>query len=315
MTAPYVRELLAAYGSPRQRVTDEHMFAVTSSGSRMATFRLQIFAAPGTRPVAIAIQTAGEGASLTNGAERYAGDVWRRYFPSLAEPPIWIELQLFPSSPDSPQRFTLVTFSDTEPYELAGPEWCRMSDADVALLVGTHVDRGRGDGCRPWPSEPEELPVYQVAWVALLPRPEGVDRGCMNGTVPRWRSLSRQLVRRRSLRDCCYYHSINWHLVSATAIQITQPARTEGVAGEEITDRVLELARASNLPVADRQVLVELLDAGTGVQIEHGLDGHRFYINGRHRTTAMLDAGVRRTVVIHWEMPTTSPPSPAPSAP
>jgi hypothetical protein len=303
VTAPQVRELLAGCAGSRQRTADEHMFAVTRGGSRMATFRLQIFTAPGARPVAIAIQTTGEGASLMNGAERYAGDVWRRHFPDLAEPPVWIELQLFPDLPDSQQRFTLVTFSKAQPYELAGPRWCRMSDADVALLVGAQVDRGRGHGYQPWPPEPEELPVYQVVWVAVLPRPEGVDRGCMNGAAPWRRSLGRQFVRRRGLRDCCYYHSINWHQVSAAAIQITRQARAEGVASEEFTDRVLELARASDLPVAERQALAELLDAGSGIQIEHGDDDRRFYINGRHRTTAMLDAGVRRTVVIRWEMP------------
>jgi hypothetical protein len=32
-------------------------------------------------------------------------------------------------------------------------------------------------------------------------------------------------------------------------------------------------------------------------------DGHRFYVNGRHRSQAMLDAGVRRTLVVHWDWP------------
>jgi hypothetical protein len=38
-----------------------------------------------------------------------------------------------------------------------------------------------------------------------------------------------------------------------------------------------------------------------GIQIERGDDRRDFYINGRHRTAAMQDAGVRRTLIIRWE--------------
>jgi hypothetical protein len=87
VTAPHVRELLAACAAPRERLTDEHMFTVARDGFRMGTFRLQLFTADDARPVAIATQTAGEGASLTNRAEKYAAEAWRRHFPHLAEPP------------------------------------------------------------------------------------------------------------------------------------------------------------------------------------------------------------------------------------
>ena len=72
MTAPYIRGILEAHAATRQRVTDEHMFTITSGTARMGTFRLQLFTAPGARPVAIATQTTGEGGSLTNRAEKYA---------------------------------------------------------------------------------------------------------------------------------------------------------------------------------------------------------------------------------------------------
>jgi hypothetical protein len=226
MTAPVVQKL-AVHAAARQRGTDEHMYTVACDEHRMGTFRLQLFTAVGARPVAIATQTAGEGASLTNRAEEYAADVWRRHFPGLAEPPVWIELQLFPGIPGHPERFTLVTFSGGQPHELTGPGRCRMSDADVARLVGAAGDRDRrGDGYQPWSREPEELPVYQVAWVGLLPRPDGVDRGCMNGPPPWQLRLGRQLVPRRSTRDCCYYHSVSWQQVSAAAIRIWPTPRT-----------------------------------------------------------------------------------------
>jgi hypothetical protein len=188
-----------------------------------------------------------------------------------------------------------------------------MSDADVARLVGAAVDRGRGHGYQPWPREPEEQPVYQVAWVALLPRPAGVDRGCMNGPPPWQRCLSRQLVPRRSTRDCCYYHSINWHQVSAAAIRIMRQARGEALAGEAFTNRAADLAGTEDLPSLESQALTELLDSGAGIQIERDDDGRRYYINGRHRTTAMLDVGVRRTIIIRWECQT--PPKSATSRP
>jgi hypothetical protein len=248
MTAPVVQKLLAVHAAARQRATDEYMYTVACDEHRMGTFRLQLFTAAGARPVAIATQTAGEGASLTNRAEEYAADVWRRHFPGLAEPPVWIELQLFPGIPGHPERFTLVTFSGAQPHELTGPGRCRMSDADAARLVGAAVDRDRGDGYQPWSREPEELPVYQVAWVGLLPRPDGVDRGCMNGPPPWQLRLGRQLVPRRSTRDCCYYHSVSWQQVSAAAIRIMRKARGEALAGEAFTDRAAEMADAENLP-------------------------------------------------------------------
>jgi hypothetical protein len=32
-------------------------------------------------------------------------------------------------------------------------------------------------------------------------------------------------------------------------------------------------------------------------------DGTRFYVSGRHRSQAMLDASVRRTLVAYWDWP------------
>lgn len=302
---PRIDKLLAEHAAARRRVADEHMFTVTrEGGNRMGTFRLQLFTAPGARPVAVATQTWGEGGSLTNWAEKYAAEVWRRHFPEETVPPVWIELQLL-GSPSRPDRFTLVTFDQSHQYELADPQWCQMSDADIEQLLGGPVDRGRGEGYQPWPLPPEERPVYRVAWVALLPAPEGMDRGCIDATPPRRQRVGRQLIPRRRTRDCCYYHSIDWHRVSAAAIRILRRARTEGLAGEAFTDRLSDLAgSAENLPGPERQALWELVSDGAGIQLSgNGRGRGRSYINGRHRVTAMLEAGVRRTVVIHWEMP------------
>lgn len=308
MTALVVRKLLASFAGARQRTADDHLFTVTRGDRRVGTFRLQLFTAAGTRPVAVATQTGGEGGSLTNRAETYAAEVWRRHFTDLAEPPVWIELQLFTGSLDSRlERFTLVTFSVGQPYVLTSPRWCQMTDADLELLVGAPVDRDRGSGYSPWPQQPEEQPSWHVVWTAWLPRPEGVDRGCMTGRVPWWRLLARQVIPRRQPRDCCYYHHVDWHQVCAAAIRITRQAGSGGLSGEAFADRVSELALAEDLPYEEKRALSELIADGTGIQVSRDDDGRRFYINGRHRTTAMLEAGVRRTVIIRWNMPDSAP--------
>ncbi|MGH3220783.1 MAG: hypothetical protein ACRDPY_19150 [Streptosporangiaceae bacterium] len=301
---PRIHELLAEHAAARRQVVDEHMFTVTrEGGSRMGTFRLQVFTTPGARPVAVATQTWREGGSLTNRAEKYAAEVWRRHLSQDTVPPVWIELQLL-NVPGHPDRFTLVTFDQLHPYQLVGPQWCQMSDGEIEQLVGGPVDRSRGEGYQPWPVPPEELPVYRVAWVVLLPKPEGMDRGCIRATPPWWQRASRQLIPRRQTRDC-YYHSIDWHRVSAAAIRIVRRARAEALTGEELTDRLSDLANgAKDLPDLERHALWELLSDGAGIQLSDDGSGRGWpYINGRHRVTAMLEAGVRRTVIIHWEMP------------
>lgn len=61
------------------------------------TFRLQLFTAEGTRPVAVATQVSGaEGVSLMNGVEKFAGAVWERHGPIQDQPPIWVEGRLRP---------------------------------------------------------------------------------------------------------------------------------------------------------------------------------------------------------------------------
>jgi hypothetical protein len=273
-----VRDLLAAHAAARERTADEHMFTVSSwNGARMGTFRLQLFTAPGTRPVAVATQGPAEGGRLADWAEDYAAEVWRRHFPDSAEPPVWVTLQLSPGSRKGrrPQRFSLVTFRLWEPYELSWPQRFAMTDADVAALAGAPV----------------------------LPRPEGMDRGCSTAAAPWWRRLARQVIPLRTTRDCCYYHRVNWRQVSAVAIRVTRQARREGLVGEAFGDRVAVLAAAQGLPAREEEALADLLADHSALQ-----PGPRFrlragYTNGRHRTTAMLDVGVRRTIIVRWRYP------------
>jgi hypothetical protein len=125
-----------------------------------------------------------------------------------------------------------------------------------------------------------------------------MNRGCFRAAPPWWRRLARQVVPRRAPRDCCYYHSVDWHQVNAAAIRVTRQARGEGLAGKALSDRAAELAEAQGLPEREKEALEDLLNVFRAIQPTRLLRRRPSYTNGRHRTTAMLDSGVRRTVVL-----------------
>jgi hypothetical protein len=280
----------------RECVADEHMFTVTGGGLLVGMFRLQLFTAPGVRPVAIATQTTGDGCPLASRSAEYAAAVWRRRLPDADHPPVWVELQLRVGRPDAAE-FELVTFAAARPYRLGQPQRFPVSYQDVLRLVGAPVDRDRGDWYRPWPAVPAERPACQLAWVGLLPVPVDTDRGCFTGAPPWTRRAGRQLVPCRGARTCCYYHGIDWRRVSAAAIRIVRQIRAEGRTGNAHASRARDLAAAADLPQLDREALAELLAGPTAIRVGRDDQGRRYYLNGRHRAAAMLDAGVRRTVV------------------
>jgi hypothetical protein len=288
-----VQKLLATCAAARECVADEHMFTVTRGGRLIGTFRLQLFTAPGVRPVAVATQTTRDGDRLARRSAEYAEAVWSRRLADDDQPPLWVELQL----DDRADGFELVIFADAQPYQLGGPQRCRVSYDDVARLVGGPVSRDRGDWYRPWPAAPQ---ACKLAWVGLLPAPVDVDRGCFTGAPPWWRRLGRQLIPRGRVMTCCYYHSVDWRRVSAAAIRIARQLRG---AGDAHTSRAYDLAAAAGLPRLEREALAELLAGSSGIRVDHDDQGRRYYLNGRHRAAAMLDAGVRRTVVFGGDWP------------
>jgi hypothetical protein len=307
MAAALVRELLVTCAAVRECVTDEHMFTVTRGGLLIGTFRLQLFIAPGVRPVAIATQGAGEGGSLASRSAEYAAAVWRRRLPDADWPPVWLELQLTSGRPDlsgdQPGSFELITYATARRYRLGQPQRCPVSYQDVVRLVGAPVDCDRGDWYTPWSAVPEEQPACQLAWVGLLPAPVDVDRGCFTGTPPLRRRLARQLVPRRHTRTCCYYHGVDWIQVSATAIRIARQIQAEGRVGDARTSSAYDLAAAADLPQPEREALAELLAGPTAIRVGRDDQGRRYYLNGRHRAAAMIDAGVRRSVIFGEKKP------------
>lgn len=301
--AELIQALLAEVAAPRVRVVDDHMFAVDRRGRHPATFRLQLFTAPRARPVAVVIQRAGEGAGLINEGERYAEAVWQRHCPADPGPPVWIERFLLPSHDHD--HFTTVTFPVTGPYRLGPPaRRIRITEQEIAQLVGAPVDVGRGSGFRPRLPDPDPEPRYEVAWVARLPRPEPFrNPQCMPPGAPWWRWAARQIIPRRRGRTCCWMHQGNWHRVSRTAIALVRQAQRAGVAGEDIYEHVRAQARGARMGGWELDALDALVSYGDGIQPDTYEDGSRFYINGQHKTRAMLDQGVRRTIVIRWHYP------------
>lgn len=67
MTTARRQDFLSRHAAPRAGTVDDHMFTVERTGYSPATFRLQLFTAPGVRPVAVLTQTDREGTSLSRG--------------------------------------------------------------------------------------------------------------------------------------------------------------------------------------------------------------------------------------------------------
>lgn len=306
----WVPEVMA-FAHERERTLDEHNFAVDRLGGAHGTFRLQLFTAPGQRPVAIATQCWGmdvaEGQSLANGAEAYAGAVWERCFPDEPEPPVWIELQLLVDEEDEESdplgdgfKATLFTVDAERPYRLRSPRWEPLEPEEVAQLVGGEVDATRGEGWNQPEPEPGEEPFFVPKAVLTLPATQPFrERGCMpTDSAPRVRRrLIRQLIPRRSARSCCWYHGGDWSRVSEVGIALAAAAAAEGVDGMDVWSWAKKRLGPYGLSDWETQALLSLLSIGTSIQPWPDGGG---YVNGQHRAQAMLDQGVRRTVVMFW---------------
>ena len=151
---------------------------------------------------------------------------------------------------------------------------------------------------------------HDVVDLARLPRPVEIEHpACMTGRLllPGVRRRVWQLVARPVLRDCCDYHGQDWAFTSETAIRLLAQANAEGVDGEPAADRVMELAEAEGISETDADALRCLVDTCDPLM----LDDEGGIYGGRHRIQAMIDQGVRRTVLLRLVLldPTTRQPA------
>ncbi|GIJ49741.1 hypothetical protein Val02_66270 [Virgisporangium aliadipatigenens] len=271
------------------------MYRLPPEARWRATFRLQLFTGDGMRPVAVATQMpgAGEGASLTNAAETCAETVWREHFPDAPEPPVWVSHLIL----EHRRQLSLVTFAaDPSARTLRSPGWRPMSPADVDALVGQAVDLERGAGFTPPEPEPEPEARFVAYPVVRLPRPAPFrEKKCMAAGVPWWRRLGRQLVPRRGGRDCCWYHGGDWHQVNRLALRLVAQFEAAGVSFEDIPRHVLNHPDAQGLTDWEAEALDSLVMDTIRPHGPWPRDAR--YNNGNHRAQAMLDAGVRRTLI------------------
>ena len=164
-----------------------------------------------------------------------------------------------------------------------------------------------------------------VVWpVVRLPplKPGALDRtettrdlDCMRGGIPLSIRLGRQIFPRRGARDCCEYHSVDWHRVSVVAIDVARrvpeaPSAwdedgpcwdSDGEVWRQAQCRISGLLTASALTDAERHAAESLLLPYDGIILGHMAgDSHLSYTGGMHRAHALLIAGVRRTVIIRY---------------
>jgi hypothetical protein len=207
------------------------------------------------------------------------------------------------------------TYTDGERVTDAGPREIEIRDATLRavqrpelaqILYGDEVRLQQvivadGDGRFPWdtgvqwappvlaPPPPQQRSgwLFRIDQVILLPLPDPVtDPPCMADSRSRARHLVRRIVPGRTLRDCCWFHGVDWAAASEAAIAVLpdgvlDPTRTEG--------------RSMSDPAA-RTLLAEPINTA-------GLDADVTYRDGRRRLRAMLDQGVRRTVLAQWYVP------------
>lgn len=294
--------LLRALAAPRRRVVDDHNFVGIEHSVVPGTFRLQLFTAPGHRSVAIATQISGDGPSLTNRAETYAAVVWQKHCPNESEPPVWIEH--YPDI-DIGSDYELVTFEVGSPFQLSTPGWTHLSACQLATLVGGEVDPGRGEDYTPAPEPPDDELRYEIVAVSDLPPPRPFRARCMAAKDTVWHRMAARARRwsRGRRPGCCWYHAQDWHAASEQAICLLDAARRDGLTDRELADNLSERTAALQVPKEQRQALRTLMSPGYAIDASLGPNGA--YTNGNHRSRALRDAGVQRTVMITWTPPDT----------
>ena len=150
---------------------------------------------------------------------------------------------------------------------------------------------------------------YDITLVSRLPYPTDLERPpCMTDGISAWQRRWRAWRPDPRPRDCCWFHSGNWHEASEHAM-----AMIDGISLERVDDGISPFS-----PVRDRlraagltgwmHEAVRSLTCG-GEPINYGdtsvwqdPDAEPGYVGGRHRALAMMQQGVRTTVTMRFEL-------------
>ncbi|MFD5066146.1 hypothetical protein, partial [Streptomyces sp. NPDC058394] len=210
-------------------------------------------------------------------------------------PPVWVERQLWPEGSMQETRFRRVVFAEASRYRLRRPRWSAITQEQLAALVGGTVEADRGAGYVPRPVEPDPEMVFEEFAVLRLARPKPFrEPGCMPVGVSWWRRWTRQVLPRHTVRTCCWYHGGDWHTVNAMALDVLRRSREQSVEPDDMREYAVAHAGVAGATEWETEALATLFDTGDAIQPDPAVR----YINGQHRSQAMLDAGVRRTVVL-----------------
>lgn len=149
------------------------------------------------------------------------------------------------------------------------------------------------------------MTLLKTIWVIRLPQidpPFTEDQrerdGCMMPPMT-WRErVLRQVFPSRDVRDCCYYHRQNFHLIASAVNSVHQRLRADGLEGEKAEELMDRLLARAGLSSDERSTARFLLTDGCGIHLWRPT-GHRrwTYHDGRHRARALMDAGVKRVLV------------------
>jgi hypothetical protein len=83
-------------------------------------------------------------------------------------------------------------------------------------------------------------------------------------------------------------------------VRLVRRARRQNISGDDVAAFVMAQPEDEQLAAWERGFLRSLVTPGFGIDLA---EGGGYFVNGRHRTQGMIDAGVRRTVVPGWRRP------------
>jgi len=233
---------------------------------------------------------------LTNGAEYYADAVRERHLPDMTGRPSFVEQYLTHTEDTEAEHMRLVTFD-----AVGSPNWGEVPPG-IMDVIGQYAEPGRGSEFKPEPSKPARGVTRWVDFpVAELPRPQRLFRAaCMeSGIKP---AVQRWLWRRGRGTCGCWYHQVNWAVAASAALRALQKAFAEAEVASDaaLSFRfkgravdLLDLAMDSASPTA---VAARTLILGP-IKLDPDLDD---YVNGQHRSQALMDQGVARVPVTVW---------------